>query len=144
MRVKHTRLDIEELLLNWLYWTMTRSFYAAPAPKNILARLGGRSPDEISTTGLPPDAKNDALCNAFNLVMQSAHDIEPEKQIPFLYVYMKSYRPKPIKTLAYELGISSDTIYTRAHQVAPKYYNQAIQLCDLSAKLNREVAGFED
>lgn len=74
--------------------------------------------------------------------MQRAYDVEPEYVRPFLYVYLKQYRPDPIKALAFELGIDGDTVYQRAHSVATKYYNQAQDLHDMNAKMQKEAEGF--
>lgn len=126
------RGDIDELLYNWLYWIQTRRFYAPPVPPNMLMlmqvnRQAGRE---------PPNARNDALSAAFNIVLQGA---DVGYRLPFLYVYLKQYRPAPIKTLAYELGIDADTVYQRAHAAAERYYNEALKMADIRAKFSKEV-----
>lgn len=126
------RSDIDELLYNWLAWIQTRRFYAPPVPPNMLMlmqvnRQAGKE---------PPNARNDAMSAAFNIVLQGA---EVGYRLPFLYVYLKQYRPVPIKTLAYELGIDTDTVYQRAHIAAERYYNQAIKLADMNSKLSKGV-----
>lgn len=127
--------EIDELLHNWIEWIRTRRFYAPPMPPSILALLAKQS------SGEPPNAANDALCAAFNLVLQGAPESE---RLPFLYVYLKQYRPGPIKELAYALGIDADTVYWRAHKAAPVYLAQAKQLAEMSAMIHREVDGFID
>lgn len=127
---------MQEILHDWAHWIATRRFYAPYMPMNILARLQGGS-----GLGREPNARNIPICAAWNLVMQQAHNAEPEHLLPFLYVYMKSYRPTPIKTLAFYLGIDGDTVYQRAHAAAPKYLRQARDLEELSAKMQKEVAG---
>ena len=126
------RSDIEELLYNWLSWIQTRRFYAPPVPPNMLMLM------QVDRRGLkePPNARNDALSAAFNMVLQGA---DVGYRLPFLYVYLKQYRPTPIKTLAYELGIDADTVYQRAHVAAERYYNEAMKMVEIRAKFNKEV-----
>jgi len=128
--------EIDELLQSWLVWLATRRYYAPKLPPNILAILsmphGGKE---------PPNAANDALCAAFNLVISGSPDSE---RLPFLYVYLKQRRPGPIKELAYQLNIDSDTVYHRAHKVAPMYLKQAKDLAIMNAMIHREVDGFVD
>jgi hypothetical protein len=126
------KTEIEELLYNWIYWLMTRRFYAPPLPPNILALLQvDRRPSKE-----PPNARNDALCVAFNLIITQAADGD---RLPFLYVYLPKHRPQPIKGLAFDLGIDRDTVYERAYAVAPKYLRQAKELAELNAQMQREV-----
>lgn len=134
---KKIRSDLEELLKTWQSWLYTRNFYCAAMPKNILAQL---MKEQNRRSGEPPNARNDALCAAWNMVMQNAHDVEPHMSIPFLWVYMKHYRPSPIKVLAADYGVNVDTIYWRAHSVAEKYYNKALELHKLNAQMQAEVA----
>jgi DNA-directed RNA polymerase specialized sigma24 family protein len=130
------KTEIDELLQSWVQWLRTRKFYAPPLPQNILEILKGSNSGKE-----PPNADNDALCAAFNLVIEGAPDGE---RLPFLYVYLKQYRPNPIKTLAHDLGIDADTVYQRAHKVAPEYLSKAKLLAEMSAKIHREVDGFID
>jgi DNA-directed RNA polymerase specialized sigma24 family protein len=129
--------EIEELLYNWLYWLGTRRFYAPPLPPNILAMLQ----QEHGRNKEPPDARNDALAAAFNLVISEAPD---DYRLPFLYVYLRQLRPKPIKALAYDLNINQDTVYWRAHHVAPKYLSQTKSLAILNSQIQKEVEGYVD
>lgn len=130
------KTEIEELICNWLYWLNTRRFYAPPLPPNILALLSSEHSGKE-----PPNAPNDALCAAFNLVIQGAPDAE---RLPFLYVYLKQHRPQPIKAVAYDLGIDADTVYQRAHKAAPKFLSEAKKLAEMSAQIHREVDGYVD
>ena len=129
------REAIRDLALTWVAWTLTRRFFAPPIPINMLAKMQ----QDQSRSGEPPDAKLIPLCSAFNLVMQSA---APDERLPFLYVYLKEYRPKPIKTLAHDLGIDSDTVYWRAHDAAIKYFNMAHLIAEAHSKIVREVEDF--
>ncbi len=130
--------EIENLIDAWIDWSITRRFYAPPLPKNILAKLAEQN---SAVSREPPSANNDALCAAFNMIISIAPDAE---RLPFLYVYVKRLRPKPIKCLAADMGIDRDTVYLRAHAAAPKYLSQAKALADLNAKMQKEVEDFVD
>jgi hypothetical protein len=131
--------EIEELIFNWIAWVSTRRFLVPPLPLGILAAL--TTPPSGKQ---PPNAKNDPMCSAFNLVVTEAHKNKPEYLLPFLYVYAKQLRPQPIKSLAHDLGIDADTVYQRAHAVAPQYLSQTKKLAELSAQINKEVEGYVD
>lgn len=131
------RNDIEELLHNWIKWLSTRRFYTKTLSPNILAML---QVDRRPSRG-EPDGRNDPLCAAFNLIISEAQDSE---RLPFLYVYLKAHRPRPIKALAFDLGIDSDTVYQRAHHAAPKYLSQAYKLQELHAKMQKEIEDYID
>ena len=125
------RSHIEELLYNWVYWIQTRRFYAPPLPPNMLMLMQvDRRPSSE-----PPNARNNALCAAFNAVIMGA---EEGHRLPFLYVYLKQYRPEPVKTLAHKLGIDTDTVYQRAHNAAERYYTQALRLAEMNAEMLKE------
>jgi hypothetical protein len=132
--------ELSELISNWVYWLSTRRFYAPALPLNILAIL--QKDDRPSRE--PPNAFNDAMCAAFNLIIEGAIQKDPQHALPFLYVYLKDYRPGPVKELAYALKIDADTVYFRAHKVAPVYLDKAKELAEMSAKIHREVDGFVD
>lgn len=128
---------IHELLDRWQSWLFTRRFYAPPLPKNILDLMQNNT--KVSKG--EPNGRNDALCAAFNLVMTNAPDHE---RLPFVYVYLKEYRPSPIKTLAHEMGIDRDTVYQRAHESAIKFYNKAKELEKLHGQLQKEIDDYVD
>lgn len=132
-----TNAQIQELLYNWIEWLRTRKFYAPPLPRNIL--------DLQQVNTMPsrgePDAKNDAMCAAFNLVISNTPD---DERIPFLCAYLKEYRPTPIKTIAAALNITRETFYKRAQQAAPKIYTKTLELAELNRQMQKEVDGFID
>lgn len=130
--------DITRLVWDWVEWLRTRRFYHAPLPPNMLALLAASPGRSMSGD---PDAMNSAMCAAFNLVITSASDSD---RLPFLYVYLKAFRPKPIKALASDLGIDRDTIYWRARQAATKFRSQAIRLAELNASMRREIEDYLD
>jgi hypothetical protein len=128
--------EIEEMISNWLYWMATRRFYPPGMPPNILAVLS--MPHHGKE---PPNARNDALCAAFNLVITNSPN---DERLPFLYVYLKQHRPGPIKELAYDLGIDSDTVYQRAHKAANVFLAKAKELAIMNAQIQREVEDYVD
>lgn len=98
----------QELAQEWMKWHKSRRFFAPPAGKNVLAQF------MPSPTREAPDAPLSAELAAFNLAI---HSQDEQSLVPFVVVYCE-YRPKPIKWIAHELGISRDTFYTRAHKTA--------------------------
>lgn len=131
-KLKH---EIQELVHNWISWLFTRSFYGAALPENLQKNIE----DSYSSTGQQPNARNDSLCCAFNLVLTEALKNDNDNALCFMYVYAKSYRPEPVKTLAYRLNIDSDTVYKRAEKFAAVYYNMSLELERLNSMMQREV-----
>lgn len=131
----NVKQELQELLYNWISWLFTRSFYGVALPENLMKNIK----DNHLSTGEPPNAKNDALCCAFNLIITDALENDPDNALCFLYTYLKNYRPEPVKTLAARLGINSDTVYVRAEKWGTIYYNKAVEWQKLSAMIHREV-----
>ena len=134
---ENVKQEIQELLFNWLSWLHTRSFYGVALPDNLMKNIK----DNHLSTGQTPNARNDALCCAFNLIITDALDNDHDNALCFLYTYLKNYRPEPIKCLAFRLGISSDTVYVKADKAATKYYNKSLEWQRLNAMIQREVKG---
>lgn len=142
--------SLRDLLHNWVNWLYTRKFYAAPVPQNILARMIEQNTPK---SGEPPNARNDALCCAWNLVIENAQKNalsgNDDDFLPFMYTYVKECRPvdhnnKPVmsKALADILAMDRSTIHRRAQSGATKYYNQALYLQELNSQLQCEVDGY--
>lgn len=145
MQIKKS--DIEELIKNHLAWLYTRKFYAPPTPINILARLQ----IDRRRSKEPPNARNDPMCAAYNLVMEDAAVNDQARFKAYFFVYYKDYRLNPqtgkpvlLKTIANDLGIQECSVYDRAQVAAIKYYNMAIKLADLNSKMQKEVSGIVD
>jgi hypothetical protein len=113
----------EDEYSRWLY---SRSKYAKQLPMNILAQF------MPSKSGIERDYNNSQLCAAFHLALMLEIDKNIGKATCFLYVYFSKARPKPIKTLAFELGISRDTANQWAHDAAESIY----RLANINVKLN--------
>lgn len=139
--------DMQQLINNHLDWLYTRRFYAPPAQVNILARLQ----IDRRRSKEPPNARNDSMCAAYNLVVEDAALNDKALFKAYFFVYYKDFRINPqtgkptlLKTIADELGIEPCSVYDRAHVAAAKYYNTTIMLNDLHGKLQREVEDFID
>jgi heme/copper-type cytochrome/quinol oxidase subunit 1 len=136
---KEAHSELEEVIHNWVSWLRTRKYYGCALPMNILAQM------QMDRRVLEPhDHKNDAMSASWNLVMSSSHALEPENFLPFMYVYLREYRPRPVKAMAYDLGIDRTTLYQRAHNAGPRYLYQAKKLLELNSKMQKEVAGYVD
>ena len=135
MKSINEKQELQELLFNWISWLFTRSFYGTALPENLMKNIK----DSHLSTGEAPNARNDALCCAFNLIISDALENDRDNALCFLYAYLKNYRPEPIKTLAARLGINSDTVYFRADKWGTIYYNKALQWQRLNSMIQREV-----
>lgn len=98
----------QQLASDWMNWYRSKRFFAPPGQKNILAQF---MPSKIKDA---PDAELSQELHAFNLALTAQED---QNLVPFIVVYC-DYRPKPVKWIAHELGISRETFYTRAHKTA--------------------------
>lgn len=139
--------DIEELIKNHLNWLHTRKFYAPPTPMNILARLQ----IDRRRSKEPPNAANDPMCAAYNLVIEDAELNDKARFKAYFFVYYKDFRINPqtgkptlLKTIADELNIEPCTVYDRAQVAAMRYYNAAQKLAELHSMLQREVEDIID
>ena len=111
-------------------WLYSRSKYAKQLPMNILAQL------IPSKGGVERDYNNSPFCAAFHLALMLEIDRDVQKATCFLYVFFHRARPKPIKTLAYELGISRVTVNDWAHATAENIF----RLANINIKLQDMIA----
>lgn len=132
---KDTKEEIQELVYNWINWLFTRSFYGTPLPEELPKNIK----EHYISTGEPPNARNDPLCSAFNLIMNDAIQNDTSNLVFFLYVYAKNYRIVPIKTYAFDINLATDTVYQRADKLAMRYYRRAQELERMSDMIQREV-----
>ena len=121
------------LAIDWIRWLDTRRFFGPPEQKNILAILqgGGRSGDI-------PDADMAAEIAAFNLAVGS---LDQGYFVPFVVIYC-GYKPKPIKVMAYELGIDRSTFYDRGENAANQLQRTTKKLVETHRMMQRELIGF--
>lgn len=119
---------------DWIRWLDTRRFYARPEHKNILAMLM----KESSPSRREPDGDNSAILQAFNLAVTS---LPVNEFVAFVVVYC-GYKPKPVKVLAHEQGISAPALYARAHQAANEVLHLSDKLVELNAAMRRECKDF--
>jgi hypothetical protein len=141
--------QIEELIKNHLAWYYTRRFYAPPTPPNIFARLQV----DRRRSKEPPNARNDPMCHAYNLVIEDASVLAGERDNfkAYFFVYYKDYRINPqtgkptlIKTVADELGIAESSVYDRAHAAALRYYSETQKLVERFSRLKKEESMIVD
>lgn len=122
---------VYNLALDWVRWLDTRRFFGPPEQKNILARLqgGGKSGGE-------PDGVMSAEVAAFNLAVCG---LEIGYFIPFIAIYCE-YRPKPVKVMAYELGIQPPAFYDRAEKAAADVRRVTQKLTEMHKMMAAEVS----
>lgn len=119
---------------DWVRWLNTRRFLGEPEQVNILARLQTQNKPSLGA----PDAPMSAEMSAFNIAVVN---LPKEMFIPFVVVYC-DYKPKPIKTIAYDLGIQAPAFYERAHHSAQEVLKVTRQLVVLNGQVRAEVEGF--
>jgi hypothetical protein len=122
------------LAQDWVRWLDTRRFLGKPDQKNILAQLQMRNKASRGA----PDAPMSAEISAFNLAVTS---LPKERFVPFVVIYCE-YRPKPIKTIAYEFGIQAPAFYERAHLTALEVLKVTRQLVILNGHLRNEIKDY--
>lgn len=107
-------------------WLYSRSKYAQQLPLNILAQF------MPSKSGEERDYPNDPFCAAFHLALMLEINRNLNSAICFMYIYFGKARPKPIKSLAYDLDISRETVNQWAHKSAENIY----RLAQINVQLN--------
>lgn len=122
--------EIRDFCEDFAKWLSTRKYYAQSLPLNILAQMQPRR------NGVEPDAENSQLCAAFYLSLMLEISKDVKKATCFLYVFFPKARPKPIKTLAFELGINKDTANEWAHETALNMFRLAQMNCQLKLMMN--------
>lgn len=100
----------ERLLLEWVEWSRVHRFFGPPIPPSILALLAYKN--KMSRD--PPDGALSAEISALHVALVS---LPKDKLLPLLRVYL-GFPNRPIKWMAYEIGIDRDTYYNRAHKAA--------------------------
>lgn len=128
--------QVYQMAQDWLIWLKSRRFVGPPPQKNILVALAEKNKDK----GEPPDGPMSAEIAAFNLAINA---LKAGYLVPFVAVYC-DYRPKPVKTLAYELGIQPPAFYERAHEAATKVMSDSIKLVEMNRMIHKEVEGYVD
>lgn len=120
------------LAQTWIGWLDTRRFFAPPEQKNILARMMQDMPSRGA-----PNGELSADIFAFNLCVVS---LPVEQLVPFIVVYCQ-YKPRPIKVMSHELGVSAPTFYRNAHEAAMLVLSNTDKLVMLNMQLRKEVEG---
>lgn len=112
--------EVKNLCEEYLIWLWSRRNYTPPPQINILQQF------QPSKTVVPKDHKNSPLMAAFHRAILAAYDRDPKKTQCFAFVLFPQARPKPIKWLAWKLGINKDTVNEWGHQIAPSILSTAI------------------
>jgi len=101
---------VYNLASEWVVWLDSKKFFGQAPSQNILSllmKLGSRK-------FVDPDGCLSQEMSAFNTAF---HAQSSDHQIPFIVVYCE-LKTKPIKAIAYDLGIERATFYNRAHTAA--------------------------
>lgn len=130
--------QVYELAQEWIRWLDSRRFLGEPAQKNILAMLM-KDENRRPARG-EPDGPMSAEMAAFNLAVSS---LPVGQFVPFVVRYC-GYKPKPIKTIAYELGIQPPAFYERADNAALHVHSLMRKLVELNGMLRREIEDYVD
>ena len=112
------------------HWLVTRKFFTARTPMNILAQM------QPSKNGREPDALLSPVHAAFHLSMMLWLDRDIKTYTCFLNVYFPKGRGKPLKTIAYDLGMHIDTLIEHAHKAAESIYWQAEATVKINEMMN--------
>lgn len=123
--------QVYQMAQEWLIWLNSRKFLGQPPQKNILLELAERN--KVSKGA--PDGIMSSEIAAFNLAVNA---LDAGSLIPFITVYC-DYKPKPIKTLAIDLGIGRDQFYERAHKAALNVIKTSRELVILHGQMKKEL-----
>lgn len=114
--------EIDAYCAEWIEWCRTRKYYIPPGAKNILARLQPR------TGGEPPDGKNSADMQYFNMAVHTLADMA-EHKAGFLCFWVIYIEQSPnIKRKAAEMDISRTGYYKRAKAFARRAFSMSQSL----------------
>ena len=130
--------EVDAYCLDWQAWCKSRGFYIRPGPKNILAR------NMPSRVGQPPNARNSADMQFFNMALHMLGDMEEHKGAVAcfnLHYPLEGDRAENIKRIADEMGINKATYYRRVIAFARKALAMARSLKSFhQAKRDPELA----
>jgi len=129
-RLDNRNQYVHMLAMEWVRWLDTRRFLGQAPQKNILGLLQGGN-----RSGVPPDARLSAELSAFNLAVTG---LEIGHFVPFVVVYC-DYKPKPIKAIAHEIGISRSVFYDRAEKAARDIQRTTQTLMGVHKMMQREL-----
>lgn len=108
---------------DWVKWSHTRRFYLRSGVMSVLARL------QPEMSGEPPDARNDAEMQYFNMAVHALAGMPEYKEYfaCFRMLYIVE-RTNHVKCLADEMGISRMAYYKRARSFARRAYSMGKSL----------------
>ena len=118
-----TNGEIDAYCLDWQAWCKSRGFYIRPGAKNILAR------NMPSKVGQPPNARNSAQMQFFNMALHMLGDMEENagavECFNFYYPIDGTERAENIKQIADKMGIHRVTYYKRVLAFSRKAFHMA-------------------
>jgi len=106
--------ELDAYCEEWVNWCYTRKFYVPPGAVNILARM------QPSKTGEPPNARNSADMQYFNMAVHAMADMTEHQDAFACFRLMYIEQCGNVKRLAEQRGISRQTYYARAKAFSRK------------------------
>lgn len=118
---------LNQYCLDWVHWCYTRRYYIAPGGKSALGNM------QPSKTGLPPDARNSADMQFFNMAVHTMADMPKHNDAAICFSLYYVEHASHIKREAEKLGIARSTYYRRVLSFARKAYSMAQSLKEVHA-----------
>ena len=113
----------------WMNWCYTRRFYVPMGSPSLLARM------QPSKTGLPPNARNSADMQYFNMAIHAMADMPEYKEAFSCFKICYMEQPDCLKRKIDELRISRGTYYNRTRAFVRKAYSMARSLKAATEKM---------
>lgn len=126
---------LNQYCLDWMHWCYTRRYYIAPCGKSVLASM------QPSRTGLPPNARNSADMQFFNMAVHTLADMKEHHDAMVCFNLLYVEQADNVKRLADQLGISRPTYYNRAKSFARKAFVLAQSLKKAHQVAMEQMAG---
>ena len=113
---------LNQYCLDWVHWCYTRRYYIAPGGGSQLGKM------QPSRTGLPPNARNSADMQFFNMALHMLADMPEHREgmVCFNLYYVE--QASNIKREAEKLGIARSTYYRRVLGFARRAYAMTASL----------------
>jgi len=106
------------IINEWLEYCYHNDFKQSPLPPPMLQKIRNHF---AKLPNKPLRRFHSPQCHAFEAVMKWAAKRHHDKFMCFLLVFLPEFRHIPIKTLAHDLKLNSDSVYLRANKAAEHY-----------------------
>lgn len=126
--------ELEAYILEWMNWCYTRRFYVPPGAPNILARM------QPSKTGMPPNARNSADMQYFNMAVHTLADMQEYKELFACFSFLYIEQADCVKRIADKMGISRMTYYRRAKTFGRRALSMADSLKSATVAIKEQEA----